>query len=680
MAVNLSSLGGAAAQFFDNNGSPLVGGKLYTYAAGTTTPQATYTSSSGLTAHTNPIVLDSAGRVPSGQIWLTEGAVYKFVVTTSTGSTIATYDNIYSILDFVPDAGNVVYTPPYTASVATTVENKLAQTVSAKDFGAVGDGVTDDTAALQAAINYCFGSVAAPHGYALSYTNSALFIPKGTYRISDSLNIRSLIGGKIFGEGRFATTIQQTTANKAVLYTNGCGYTTFSDMHLQSLASNTGAIFDLNWDNTGGIALQSNTFSNLYFSGLSNLSVSKGLAIGLGGYQGSENTISNCFFFSLNYGLYTANFNALQNIVVGGNFQSCRFGIYVAAGSVTNVYGTGFQNDSFSSGNNQITEGGSDIYVANSVSDQIVAEGCRSESMQFGSFNNGVNAKLSNNSMTPSRIQPWSANASYSLGAIIAGTGTPYICTTAGTSGSTEPTWSGATVADNTVVWTLYNYAVVSGARTYDRNIFPFGQIANYDNTTIFTGNFFSRADFLSGNPYQASGGPLLINNVNQYPYFSGAYRESWNYNEYSPTWTPTFNISLGPLHGLIWPSYNGKAIGFARAKNDLFDITQNSIGVEGVLSGRSVSGTDVAGNPLYIAGGPGTGAGAPGSIVFRTPTVLATGTTVQDFTTRMTLKGSGALNMVNATTYANNAAALAGGLVAGDVYKTAAGELRIVV
>jgi hypothetical protein len=40
MAVSLSPLGGAATQFFDNNGVILSGGKLYTYAAGTTTPQA----------------------------------------------------------------------------------------------------------------------------------------------------------------------------------------------------------------------------------------------------------------------------------------------------------------------------------------------------------------------------------------------------------------------------------------------------------------------------------------------------------------------------------------------------------------------------------------------------------------------------------------------------------------
>jgi hypothetical protein len=100
MAVFLSLVGGAAAQFFTNNGIILSGGKLYTYAAGTTTPQATFTSSSGNTNHTNPIILDSAGRVPGGEIWLTKGVNYKFVLKDTNDVLIATWDNITGINDF----------------------------------------------------------------------------------------------------------------------------------------------------------------------------------------------------------------------------------------------------------------------------------------------------------------------------------------------------------------------------------------------------------------------------------------------------------------------------------------------------------------------------------------------------------------------------------------------------
>lgn len=112
MAVFLSPVGGAAAQFFDNNGVILSGGKLYTYAAGTTTPLASYTSSNGGTAHSNPIILDSAGRVPGGEIWLTN-ARYKFVLYTSVNVLIATYDNIAG-------AGTATATN-YTGNGSTTV-------------------------------------------------------------------------------------------------------------------------------------------------------------------------------------------------------------------------------------------------------------------------------------------------------------------------------------------------------------------------------------------------------------------------------------------------------------------------------------------------------------------------------------------------------------------------------
>lgn len=116
MSVFLSPIGGAGWQFFTNSGVILSGGKLYTYAAGTTTPKASYTSSSGNTAHTNPIILDSAGRVPGGEIWLSVGR-YKFALYTSTDVLIATYDNIsgvgaaeYQVDNFTGTSSQTVFT------------------------------------------------------------------------------------------------------------------------------------------------------------------------------------------------------------------------------------------------------------------------------------------------------------------------------------------------------------------------------------------------------------------------------------------------------------------------------------------------------------------------------------------------------------------------------------------
>ena len=96
MTVSLSLFAGVGAQFFTDDGVPLSGGLIYSYEAGTNTPKTTYTSRAGNIAHTNPIILNSAGRVPGGEIWLTLGS-YKFILATSTNVTIATYDNVFSI-------------------------------------------------------------------------------------------------------------------------------------------------------------------------------------------------------------------------------------------------------------------------------------------------------------------------------------------------------------------------------------------------------------------------------------------------------------------------------------------------------------------------------------------------------------------------------------------------------
>lgn len=77
-------------QFIDAAGAPLAGGKLYTYVAGTTTPQATYTDNTGATPNSNPVILDSRGEA---NVWLGE-ATYKFKLTNSEDVEIWTVDNI----------------------------------------------------------------------------------------------------------------------------------------------------------------------------------------------------------------------------------------------------------------------------------------------------------------------------------------------------------------------------------------------------------------------------------------------------------------------------------------------------------------------------------------------------------------------------------------------------------
>lgn len=78
-------------RFVDNNGAALFNGTVSTFAAGTNTPIATYTDSTGLALNTNPIVLNFRGEC---DIWLLPNVAYKFLVQDVLGNTIWTEDNV----------------------------------------------------------------------------------------------------------------------------------------------------------------------------------------------------------------------------------------------------------------------------------------------------------------------------------------------------------------------------------------------------------------------------------------------------------------------------------------------------------------------------------------------------------------------------------------------------------
>ena len=144
MAVNLSPIAGAGWQFFDNSGVILSGGLIYTYLAGTTTPVATYQDSAGSILHTNPIVLDSAGRVPT-ELWLTTGSVYKFVLKTSTGVTLWTMDNLRAINDPSSVAWSSLTGKPTTIS-GYGITDGLTTTVAASTYAPIASPSLTGTA------------------------------------------------------------------------------------------------------------------------------------------------------------------------------------------------------------------------------------------------------------------------------------------------------------------------------------------------------------------------------------------------------------------------------------------------------------------------------------------------------------------------------------------------------
>jgi len=384
MAVNLSPVGGVAAQFFTNSGVILSGGKLDTYLAGTTTRAVTYTSAGGTTAWTNPINLNSAGRVPgSGEIWLTDGIQYKFVLSDVNDVLIATYDNISGInsnfvnftnaqeiqtatasqtvftlttMQYQPgtnslsvfvdgvnqygpgaqyafvetdattvtfvtglhvgasvkfttsainaasygDAFQISYTPPYVDSVATNVGDKLAQTVSVMDFGAVGDGSTDDTNAIQAAVDAA----------------KEVFFPPGVYVVSSPIDLPN--GTWLTGVGGFQNTA--TDRISKINYTGTSGWAFqfespanlanfYGDFAVKGLMINSPNIVTAN---SGGCLLFGNTdtanFNTYGYIGRVNIDqcwfTGNDKSIGVYFVKVFDSTIANSYFAGFNYGVW----------------------------------------------------------------------------------------------------------------------------------------------------------------------------------------------------------------------------------------------------------------------------------------------------------------------------------------------------------------------------------------
>lgn len=142
---------------FDNNGNPLFNGQLFTYAAGTSSPQTTYTDSTGNTANTNPIILNSRGEC---NLWLNPAQAYKFLLEDAAGNSIWSVDNVTAPIIQIPYAaasGTNTITVNTTPSFGTVQDGLLlyfkaantttgAATLNANSTGAYNlyyaDGVT----------------------------------------------------------------------------------------------------------------------------------------------------------------------------------------------------------------------------------------------------------------------------------------------------------------------------------------------------------------------------------------------------------------------------------------------------------------------------------------------------------------------------------------------------------
>jgi hypothetical protein len=172
----------------DAAGNPVPGAKVRTYEAGTLTDKAVYTSASLATPASNPVIADASGRVQ----FFPGSGLYRYKVFTSDDVELTAYaadnvsaaDNITADLAASSGSSLVGYVNSGTGATERTVQDRLRESVSVKDFGAVGDGTADDTAAIAAAWT----------------ASKSLIFPAGTYKATSLPNFASN-GARVRGIG-----------------------------------------------------------------------------------------------------------------------------------------------------------------------------------------------------------------------------------------------------------------------------------------------------------------------------------------------------------------------------------------------------------------------------------------------------------------------------------------------
>lgn len=236
--------------FVDAAGEPLVGGKLYTYVAGTTTLQTTYTDSTATTANTNPIILDSRGEA---NVWL-GGAIYKFELKDADDALIWTVDNISAPTAAVSPvlSGSVTIdsnTPTPALKITQTGTGPALRVQDSADpdatpflidaSGNVGIGTATPVSALEiaspgvftgawaylpAGTTMLFVQTSAPTGWTKSTThdNKALRVVSGTASSGGSVSFTSAFTSQTTTIGNTTlTTAQIPSHTHDILYTTG---------------------------------------------------------------------------------------------------------------------------------------------------------------------------------------------------------------------------------------------------------------------------------------------------------------------------------------------------------------------------------------------------------------------------------------------------------------------------
>lgn len=250
---------------FDSAMNPGIAYQFYTYDVGTLTPKATYQDAALTIANTNPVIAN--GR---GEVVMYGNGQYRLILKDALGSLIWDRDNVGSIDLSAITSSLVSFLQAGTGAVSRTVESRLRDTVSVKDFGATGNGVTNDTAAIQLA--------ATAVGY-----GGVLYFPKGTYFVSSTITLRGAT--KMLGDGIEETIIKRTGDYGDTFV---CGSAADQSEPARSFGASK-----IRFQHSDPYVANSTTLAN---------KVTQGAHIRLRGAQ--EALIQDCWFMRMRYGVY----------------------------------------------------------------------------------------------------------------------------------------------------------------------------------------------------------------------------------------------------------------------------------------------------------------------------------------------------------------------------------------
>lgn len=376
-------------QFSGPLGLPLASGTLETYVAGSMTPATTWQDEALTIANTNPIILDSRGECV---LWLDPTKKYKFILKNFLGAIQWTQDNITgagaSALSGIADLQTTLAASGGSAllgfiqagagAVARTAQDKMRDVVSVKDFGAKGDGVTDDTLAFKAAISFLSASQ--------SLRGGTLWIPPGRYKLTDTLTLTSYatdnaINIRIEGAGWLSTQLDFSTmtgAKNCILVANdqqldisgffllgGAG--TLDGIHLGTTVANGVSVFRLHDIRVQGVGRHGFYHYNSY---MGQMTLCYALACGQDGFHfaGFHTSIygENCYArgntgagLRINGMVYSAftgcGFDANAIGVVGQNMRSVTFTGVGAEGNQQDGFWFNADNAGATAGSPQLT-------------------------------------------------------------------------------------------------------------------------------------------------------------------------------------------------------------------------------------------------------------------------------------------------------------------------------------